>query len=91
MVVKKNSFVEIIFKEKPLKVLLVLSDGVPKNITQIYKKVKTTYSHTLNILSSFYDFEIIEFEKKGRDKVVKLTKKGEKIVELLRALLYNIK
>ncbi|MEM5870858.1 MAG: hypothetical protein QXX04_00615, partial [Candidatus Aenigmatarchaeota archaeon] len=61
----KKSFAEVLFKDKPLKVLLVLSDGIPKNITQIYKKVRTTYSHTLNILKNFYELGIIEFEKVG--------------------------
>ncbi|MEM5881868.1 MAG: hypothetical protein QXS69_00155 [Candidatus Aenigmatarchaeota archaeon] len=83
----KKDLLNFLFKEKPLKVLLVLSDGLPKNITQIYKKVRTTYSHTLNILSVMYDLNIIEFEKRGRDKVVRLTKKGEKIVEVLKSIL----
>ncbi|MEM5820256.1 MAG: MarR family winged helix-turn-helix transcriptional regulator [Candidatus Aenigmatarchaeota archaeon] len=85
--VTKKSLVEVLFKDKPLKVLLVLSDGIPKNITQIYKKVRTTYSHTLNILKVFYELELIEFEKMGRDKVVRLSKKGEKIIEIIKKFL----
>lgn len=87
MTITKKDLLKFLFKEKPLKVLLVLSDGLPKNITQIYRKVKTTYSHTLNILSVMYDLDIIEFEKKGRDKVVRLTRKGGKIVEVLKSLI----
>ncbi|MBU5682224.1 MAG: hypothetical protein KQA34_00680 [Candidatus Aenigmarchaeota archaeon] len=83
----KKSFAEVLFKDKPLKVLLVLSDGIPKNITQIYKKVRTTYSHTLNILKNFYELGIIEFEKVGRNKVVRLSKKGEKIIEIIKKIL----
>ncbi|MEM0324521.1 MAG: hypothetical protein QXE43_01380 [Candidatus Aenigmatarchaeota archaeon] len=83
----KKSFAEVLFKDKPLKVLLVLSDGIPKNITQIYKKVRTTYSHTLNILKNFYELGIIEFEKVGRNKVIRLSKKGEKIIEIIKKIL----
>lgn len=86
MVTKRN-LSNFLFKEKPLKILLALSDGIPKNITQIYKRVQTTYSHTLALLSWLYDFEIIEFEKKGRNKVVKLTKKGEKLISIIREFL----
>ena len=83
----KKSLIEFLFKDKPLKLILALSDGSPKNITQLYRKVKTTYSHTLNLLSVLYSLDIIEFKKVGREKQVKLTEKGEKLVEILKDLI----
>ncbi|MEM0480789.1 MAG: winged helix-turn-helix domain-containing protein [Candidatus Aenigmatarchaeota archaeon] len=80
------SLKEFLFKDKPLKVLIALSDK-PKNITQIAKKVGTTYSHTLKLLEILYELEIIEFQKLGREKIVSLTKKGKKVVEKLSEFL----
>lgn len=83
----KKSLIEFLFKDKPLKLILALSDGNPKNITQLYRKVGTTYSHTLNLLSILYSLDIIEFKKVGREKQVKLTENGEKLVEILKDLI----
>ncbi|MEM5828048.1 MAG: winged helix-turn-helix domain-containing protein [Candidatus Aenigmatarchaeota archaeon] len=80
----KKSIINFLFKEKPFKLLLVLSDLKEKNITQIYRKTQTTYSHTLNMLKMLYEMDIIEFEKTGRSKVIRLTKKGEKLIEFIK-------
>ena len=81
-----KSLREFLFKDKPLKILIALYEK-PKNITQISKKVGTTYSHTLKLLETLYDLEIIEFQKMGREKVVSLTKKGKKVLEKLSEFL----
>jgi len=83
---QKRSLLNFLFKEKPFELLLALSDGTPKNITQLYRKVKTTYSHTLNLLSVLYSLGIIEFRRVGREKVVELTEKGEKLIELIKKI-----
>ncbi|MEM5821138.1 MAG: winged helix DNA-binding protein [Candidatus Aenigmatarchaeota archaeon] len=80
----KKSIIDFLFKEKPFKLLLSLADLKEKNITQIYRKTQTTYSHTLNMLKLLYEMDIIEFEKHGRNKVIRLTKKGEKLIEFIK-------
>ena len=51
----------------------------PKYATVISKEVDCTYSHTVKMLESFNDFGLVQFEKKGRIKIVTLTELGEDI------------
>ncbi|MEK6934115.1 MAG: hypothetical protein AABW75_04535 [Nanoarchaeota archaeon] len=43
------------------------------------KEVDCTYSHAVKILQSLEKLSLVGFEKKGRIKLIKLTKKGEEI------------
>jgi predicted transcriptional regulator len=75
-----------LFKEKPLKLLLCLSEK-PMNISQLSIKAKMTYSHTLKLLNILYENNIIEVKKEGKEKIIFLTKKGERFIEKLSEFL----
>ena len=45
------------------------------------KEVDCTYSHAVKILQTLEGLGLVKFEKKGRIKLIKLTKKGEEISE----------
>lgn len=45
------------------------------------KDVDVTYSHTVKCLQQMNDFEIVEFEKKGRKKEIELTQLGQELAE----------
>ena len=45
------------------------------------KEVDCTYSHAVKILQSLERLGLVGFEKKGRIKLIKLTKKGEEIAD----------
>lgn len=49
----------------------------PKYATILSKEIDVTYSHTVKLLDQFKNFGLVEFEKKGRIKVVKLTEEGQ--------------
>ena len=83
---KKQSLEDLLFKKKPLQILLSLLSG-PKYITQIARKVNSPYPHVYKILKSFERTGIINLEKSGRIRVVSLTKKGENILEKLKEFL----
>jgi len=70
---------------KPVRMLTVLQDG-PKYATIISKETDCTYSHTVKLLDMFRDFGLVDFEKKGRIKVVKLSEDGQSIA----GSLYNV-
>ena len=55
------------------------------------KDVDCTYSHTVRILQIFARKGIVSFEKKGRIKVVELTKEGRKIAKTLKKLISQLK
>ena len=61
---------------KPVKMLVSLKSDDIKYATQVSKVVDCTYSHTVKVLDQFKDMGLVEFEKKGRIKLVKLTDVG---------------
>jgi len=78
-------------KEKPVKALITIR----RNRDEIYgsiisKKIDTTYAHTIKILGEMEDEGLIESQKNGRKKVLKLTNEGkdcaDKFLELLDCL-----
>ncbi len=79
-----------LFKKVPLEVLLSLSTG-QKYVTQISKKVGSPYSHVFKTLRVLEKLDLVTFEKKGRIKVVSLTKKGEMLVEKIEEILKILK
>ena len=49
--------------------------------SQLAKEVDCTYSHAVKILQTLENMGLVSFEKKGRIKIIKLTKKGEAVSE----------
>ena len=66
--------------------LTILREG-PKYTTILAKECDTTYSHTVKLLYVFKSFGLVEFERKGRIKIVRLTSLGEEIAKTLENLL----
>ena len=67
-------------RTKPVRMLTTLKTG-PKYATIIAKETDCTYSHTVKLLDLFRDLGLVDFEKKGRIKIVKLTTLGEEIAK----------
>ncbi|MCC5994064.1 MAG: helix-turn-helix domain-containing protein [Candidatus Aenigmarchaeota archaeon] len=74
---------------KPVKILTSLRSG-PKYVTLIAKEVDITYSHAIKLLDIFNELGLVEFEEKGRIKMVKLTDSGEEIARLFDTLLSKL-
>jgi len=74
---------------KPVKMLVMLRNG-PKYATVLSKNIDVTYSHTVKLLDLFNDLGLVEFEKKGRIKMVKLTRVGEEVAKALDNALVKI-
>jgi len=49
--------------------------------SQLAKEVDCTYSHAVKILQTLEEIGLVSFEKKGRIKIIKLTKKGTDVAE----------
>ena len=69
--------------------LISLKEG-PKYATIISKEVDCTYSHTVKLLELFKDFGLVDFEKKGRIKIVKLTDIGDDLARNADGLLVKL-
>lgn len=77
----------IFLREKPIELLLCLLNRTnTKYPSLLAKESRCTYSHTVHLLQKMEKADLINFEKKGRLKLVSLTKKGEKVSELFRQI-----
>ena len=47
------------------------------------KEVDCTYSHAVKILQTLEEFGLVNFEKRGRIKVIQLTKKGKEVADAI--------
>ena len=47
------------------------------------KEIDCTYSHAVKILQTLEDLELVVFEKKGRIKIILLTKKGKEVADAI--------
>lgn len=79
---------KLFLKDKPAKMLVFLKEGEnPNYATEVSKSVDCTYSHTIKVLDEFKELGLVEFEKKGRIKLIKLTEFGEDIAHDLEGLM----
>lgn len=72
----KNLFENLFLHSKPVKMLVSLKSESVRYATQVAKSVDCTYSHTVKVLDMFRGLGLVQFEKKGRIKLVKLTNDG---------------
>jgi len=90
MAVKKAEPPVILFLHtKPVRLLVDLNSG-PKYATILSKEIDCTYSHTVKLLDQFKRFGLVEFEKKGRIKIVKLTSTGETLAHAFEGVMMQL-
>ena len=77
----KDNF-DIFFRRKPALMLVSLNKNTRMRYGSLLaKEVDCTYSHAVKILQTLEELKLVEFEKKGRIKLIKLTKKGKNVAE----------
>ena len=76
---KENALDTLFLHSKPVKMLLALKKDSVRYATQVAKTVDCTYSHTVKVLENFKNLGLVNFSKKGRVKLVKLTDLGTDI------------
>ncbi len=73
---------DIFFREKPAMMLVNLKNGKDTTYaSSLAKSVDCTYSHIVKILQKMQEHGLIVFEKHGRLKLLRLTKKGRDVAE----------
>ena len=86
----KDNF-DIFFRRKPALMLVALKRISRARYGSILaKEVDCTYSHAVKILQSLEKLGLVGFEKKGRIKLIKLTKKGTDIAENIENIKTNL-
>ncbi len=77
----KDNF-DIFFRRKPALMLVYLKKNTRMRYGSVLaKEVDCTYSHAVKILQTLEDLGLVVFEKKGRVKLIKLTKKGKDVAD----------
>lgn len=79
--IMKNNF-DIFFRRKPALMLVALKKHTKVRYGSVLaKEVDCTYSHAVKILQTLEKLGLVNFEKQGRIKVIKLTKKGMDVAD----------
>lgn len=83
---------DLFLHSKPAKILVQLNNPTKENYaSKIAKNVDCTYSHAVRTIQNLEDYDLIESEKKGRKKELKLTDEGREIAETLSELLHQLR
>ncbi len=83
---------DIFFRRKPALMLVSLKRNSRMRYGSVLaKEVDCTYSHAVKILQTLEDLELVVFEKKGRIKVIQLTKKGKEVADAIENIQKLIK
>jgi len=79
----KDNF-DIFFRRKPALMLVALNKiSKVRYGSVLAKEVDCTYSHAVKILQALQNLGLVVFEKQGRIKLIKLTKKGKEIADAI--------
>jgi len=72
----------VFFREKPALLLINLKNAKSHiYASTVAKTIDCTYSHVVKILQAMEKAKLVTFEKKGRLKLLTLTKKGVEVAE----------
>ena len=78
---------DLLLREKPARILISLKTSKESiYATILSRETNCTYSHTIKILNVLREQGLVDFEKSGRIKKVKLTSDGWDIAHNLEAL-----
>jgi len=78
---------DLFFRRKPALILIALKKvSKAKYGSVLAKEVDCTYSHAVKILQTLETLGLVVFEKKGRLKLIKLTKKGQEVADSIEAI-----
>jgi len=87
----KDNF-DIFFRRKPALMLVSLKKNTRMRYGSILaKEVDCTYSHAVKILQTLEYLKLVSFEKRGRIKVIQLTKKGREVADAMENIQRIIK
>jgi len=87
----KDNF-DIFFRRKPAMMLVSLKRNSRMRYGSLLaKEIDCTYSHAVKILQTLGDLGLVIFEKKGRIKIIQLTKKGKEVADAIEDIQAQIK
>ncbi len=83
---KKDNF-DLFFRRKPALMLTALKRVTKAKYGSVLaKEVDCTYSHAVKILQILEEFGLVVFEKRGRIKIIRLTKRGQEVADHIESI-----
>ena len=73
-------------QDKPARILLELTKNERTYPADISKSLAATYSHIVRVIQKLEEYGLIESEKEGRTKYIKLTETGQQVAHHLEGL-----
>ena len=90
MSLRNKKIFGVFFREKPAMMLVYLLNAQQGQQEQyassLAKQVDCTYSHIVKILNEMQKADLITFQKEGRLKILKLTKRGEEVAKAIEGI-----
>jgi len=78
---------DVFFRRKPALMLVCLNKSNRMRYGSLLaKEVNCTYSHAVKILQTLQELSLVNFEKKGRTKLIKLTAKGKEVASAIEEI-----
>ena len=88
---KQKKIFNVFFREKPtLMIINLLRKNNDMYASSLAKVVDCTYSHVVKVLQEMQKAGLVTFEKRGRLKVLVLTKKGTEVANLMDKLVSTL-
>ena len=86
----KDNF-DIFFRRKPALMLVSLKKNTRMRYGSILaKEVDCTYSHAVKILQTLEALKLVDFEKRGRIKIIKLTELGDDVARGMDSIITKL-
>jgi len=84
---KAHDNFDLFFRRKPALMLIALKKvSRAKYGSVLAKEVDCTYSHAVKILQILEELGLVVFQKTGRIKIIKLTKKGTEVADNIESI-----
>lgn len=81
---KQKPIFDALFREKPVMMLItLLNTNEEMYASTLAKAVDCTYSHVVKVLQEMNKAGLVSFQKRGRLKILTLTKKGKDVSKSL--------
>lgn len=78
---------DIFFRRKPAMMLVSLKKNARMRYGSVLaKEVDCTYSHAVKILQTLEQLKLVEFDRKGRIKLITLTPKGREVADAIESI-----
>jgi len=78
-------------QDKPARILLEMTKDKRTYPADVSKALAATYSHIVRVIQKLEEYGLVESEKEGRTKFIKLTELGQQVANHLQGLQMALK